>query len=408
MAANPNPAELRTAVQECLEEVLRSDAFCNSRQSEKLLRYLVQHSLDGRDDLLREKQVGMAVFSREQGYDTSVDPIVRVRVNEIRKRLALYYKNPNHPPELQFDIPSGSYRVKFVWPESLPATGPQQGSDHVRRVPAFAWLALIFVAIAALAAAWLWSRSPSGPLQSFWRPALASSSPVILCSGHPVLYRFSTAFWTRMNLGAMDQFQFQTAPADIPPGTAMHPSDIVAISNQYIGLGSAYAVARISAWLAGNHRDSEIRFGNDISFSDLKRSPAVLIGAFQNRWTLQMMSGQRFAFETVGTTPGVRDRQTGKTWTLPHLKENGSTDEDYVIITRVLHSDTGQFIVVAAGITQYGCHAAADILTDSDFLAEAVSHLRRDWPSKTVQILAHVPVIGEIPGRPMLVAAQAW
>ncbi|HEY3937827.1 MAG TPA: hypothetical protein VGL97_10375 [Bryobacteraceae bacterium] len=410
MASNPLPAELRSAVEECLEGVLRSDAFCNSRQSEKLLRYLVEHSLDGRDHLLREKQVGVAVFSREEGYDTSVDPIVRVRVNEIRKRLAVYYKSPATPEELRFEIPSGSYRVKFVRPEVSAALEPPPAAGKVSRIHPFAYLALALIAAAAaLAGGLVWSHSSkNGPLQKFWKPALTSSAPVILCSGHPVLYRFSTAFWSRINLGALDQFQFQTTTPKIPPGTLMHPSDIVPISNQYIGLGSAYTIARISSWLADNHKESEIRFGNDISFSDLKRSPAVLIGAFQNRWTLQMMAGQRFTFETIGTTPGVRDRKTGKTWTLPHLKEDGSTDEDYIIITRVLHSDSGQFIVVAAGITQYGCHAAADVLTSSDFLGKVLAQLPPDWPTKTVEILVHVPVIGEIPGNPSLVAAQAW
>jgi hypothetical protein len=60
------------------------------------------------------------------------------------------------------------------------------------------------------------------------------------------------------------------------------------------------------------HKETEIRFANDLSYIDLKRSAAVFIGAFQNRWTL------------------------------PELKEDGATNEDYVIVTRVPKSDSGQ------------------------------------------------------------------
>ena len=115
-------------------------------------------------------------------------------------------------------------------------------------------------------------------------------------------------------------------------------------------------------------KDTEIRFASDLSYVDLKRSSAVLIGAFQNRWTLEKMKGRRFVFDIAAGSAMIRNQKTGQTWTLPGLKEDGTTSEDYMIITRTPRSDTGHFIVAAAGITQYGCQAAADVLTGSDLL----------------------------------------
>jgi hypothetical protein len=403
-ALRSEPEDLRQVVAGCLEELLRSEPFRNSRQSEKLLRYLVQHSLEGHDDQLREKQVGTAVFLRDQDYDTSTDSIVRVRVNEIRKRLAQYYQCAEPQPPVRLDIPSGSYRVEFVRHDAPPVPSPQPPAVK-RPVRRLVYAALILAAVAA-AAAVAWLRPAPAPLTRFWEPVLASASPVILCSGHPVLYRFTTQFRNRMSFGVTDQFEYQTTTPKLPHGTMLSSDDLVPVQNQYIGLGSAYAIARISSWLARNHKESEVRFGNDISFTDLKRSPAVLIGAFQNRWTLQLMSNQRFVFETREGRPCVRDRQTNRVWSLPNLKDDGTTNEDYIIITRVLHSETGQFVVVAAGITQYGCQTAGDVLTSSDFLAEALRQLGRDWPRRSFQLLLHVPIIGETPGAPTLVAAQ--
>mgnify|MGYP003349537954 CR=1 FL=1 len=75
-----------------LKRVLESAEFRQSEQSKKLLRYLVEVSVDEAQEPLRERAIGAAVFGLEPGYDTAANPIVRVRANELRKRLAKYYQ----------------------------------------------------------------------------------------------------------------------------------------------------------------------------------------------------------------------------------------------------------------------------------------------------------------------------
>ena len=75
-----------------LDEILSSVPFTSSRQSQKLLRYLVEKSLIEDDDSLKERVIGVEVFGRPSDYNTGDDPIVRARVGEVRKRLAQYYQ----------------------------------------------------------------------------------------------------------------------------------------------------------------------------------------------------------------------------------------------------------------------------------------------------------------------------
>lgn len=399
---------LRLVVDAELEEILRGPAFCNSRQSERLLRYLVSQSLDGREDLLHEKQVGVAVFGRQPGYDTTVDPIVRVRINEIRKRLAKHYQTVGEVRPVRFEILAGNYRVRFI--TATPAVQVSE-AQPVHRARGKWWYVSGGVALAVLGliASSLWLRPPAkNAAEEFWGPALRSPQPVILCVGHPVVYRLSRKYWLRSKAGPPDHFQYQTVAPQLSPHEHLNAEDIVVIPDQYIGLGSAYAMARISALLARNHKESEIRFGNDVSFTDLKRAPSVLIGAFSNRWTLEITKEHRFVFETVGEVPVVRDRQSGKVWALSSLQENGRTPEDYVIVTRMLQSKTGQFTVIAAGITQYGCQAAGDVLTNAATLEQIVRGLPRGWEAKSLQLLLHVPLVGQSPGTASLVAWQIW
>ena len=189
------PDEFVATIQAALEELLLSDAFRNSRQSEKLFRYLVQHSLDGRDDLLREKQVGAAVFSREPDYDTAMDSIVRVRMNEIRKRLALYYGNNLPSTTIRFDVPRGSYRVEIIHSEApadpkVPLSPPILEPRLLHGKWLWAGLARTF-ALACTAITILHFRASADALEDFWRPALDSRTPVLCawetqcCSGCP-------------------------------------------------------------------------------------------------------------------------------------------------------------------------------------------------------------------------------
>lgn len=360
--------------------------------------------------------MGTSVFARERDYDTATDSIVRVRVNEIRKRLAVYYENSPSSHNVWFKIPRGSYRVEFIRPElpieaeaavltPLPFEPVRLRRRKISIVAGIASLALL----AAAAGGFYFSRTSAvADLNSFWSPALDSHTPVILCVGNPVLFQFSSRFRKRLKATEAGGGAFQALMPDIPREMTLGTDDLVAIQNQYVGLGSAYAVARISSWLSRNHKETEIRFANDLSYADLKRSPAVFIGAFQNRWTLQAMRDQRFVFDLVSGSTVVRDKHTGRIWTLPGLKEDGETNEDYVIVTRIPRSETGQFVVTAAGITQYGCQTAADVLTTSEFLPEILRRLDPQWRSKNAQVLLHVPVLGQTPATPTLVAAQVW
>ena len=78
-------------LQEALDEIFHSSPFRASKQSQQLLRYIVNQTLAGRSELLKERLIGVNVFGRRPDYDTNEDPIVRARAAEVRKRLAQFY-----------------------------------------------------------------------------------------------------------------------------------------------------------------------------------------------------------------------------------------------------------------------------------------------------------------------------
>src|SRR3984957_15978268 len=119
----------RSELLDQLERIVQSKHFRNSKRYPSFLRFVVEQTLAGKTDILKERTLGVDVFARPSNYDTNEDPIVRVTAGEIRKRIAQYYQEPGHEEELRIDFPLGSYVPRF-----LPAAYafPIAERDHLR------------------------------------------------------------------------------------------------------------------------------------------------------------------------------------------------------------------------------------------------------------------------------------
>ncbi len=108
-----------------LERLVSSKHFRNSKRYPSFLRFVVEQTLAGKTESLKERTLGIDVFARPNDYDTNADPIVRVTAGEIRKRIAQYYQEPGHEDELRIDLPLGSYVPHF-----LPANHLNHTAEH--------------------------------------------------------------------------------------------------------------------------------------------------------------------------------------------------------------------------------------------------------------------------------------
>src|SRR5438045_9021142 len=87
---SPIPVEVR-GVREELDRILQSRAFRDREMLQHLLEYLVQRTLDGSADNLKEYVIGVDVFGKPGGYDPQSDASVRVQVGKLRRKLEEYY-----------------------------------------------------------------------------------------------------------------------------------------------------------------------------------------------------------------------------------------------------------------------------------------------------------------------------
>ena len=102
-----------TGFREALQAVCESPAFKTSPKSCEFLRHIVHRALNGDTDELKERLIGMSLLGREATYDTGSDAGVRVRANDVRKRLTTYNRATTKVGSFSFDLPSGSYVPRF-------------------------------------------------------------------------------------------------------------------------------------------------------------------------------------------------------------------------------------------------------------------------------------------------------
>ena len=101
------------AVRSELEAVLSSRAFAQSESLKRFLKFVVEETLDGRSDELKEFALGAEVFQRGEAYDPRTDPIVRVQATRLRGKLREYYETEGADDRIRISLPKGSYVPAF-------------------------------------------------------------------------------------------------------------------------------------------------------------------------------------------------------------------------------------------------------------------------------------------------------
>src|SRR5580698_10777205 len=96
-----------------LERVLASTCFVRSEGLSRLLRFLVERKLEGRDSELKESLIGVEVYGRKPDYDPKLDSTVRSEIARLRTRLSKYYTTEGSRDPLMIELPKGSYVPGF-------------------------------------------------------------------------------------------------------------------------------------------------------------------------------------------------------------------------------------------------------------------------------------------------------
>ena len=410
------------AVLDQLRRILDSHAFSNSPRAKEFLSYVVENGLTGHTELLKERSIGINLFHRPPSYVTSDDPIVRVKAGEVRRRLAQYYAEGEHALEVQIEIPVGSYIPRFQWNRSVLPTPlasvelspPLEHPPQVKRRSWKFWAALSLLLILGVVVAMTIQRRAhqKTPIEEFWAPVFATGQPVLICMPSPVSYALSGDVFKmagKSHPGLYDsQASRENTPVQLDPNTPLKWGDVRPLVDYYVNKDDAYVATDLAGLFARIHKASQVRAGRDFNYEDLRQSPAVLIGAFNNSWTMPMGAELPFVFrEQDGTFGTIVERGgQGRVWRMEGDINHGT--KDFAIVARVLNSKTGQFLVVVGGIGMVGTQAAGPFITQPGDFDAALQKAPSGWQGRNLELVLETDVIDATASRPHVVAITTW
>ena len=406
-----------------VELMTQDEVFRSSKRSIAFLKYVVTEALNGSGDQIKERTIGVEVFGRSSSYDTNLDHIVRTAATELRKRLAIYYGDEKHRAELRIGLVPGSYVPKFTAAQQASlVNGPEAVADHqtsawapyVVRTPgaqplpledprlrgAIQWRLVLVAAVAVLGLAgylgYRWVHKTPAEY-AFWKPVLDTPGPVLVAVGD-------------VPNGPPKLPDVQGADAHSTPIPSAGPS-------QTVPFADAITIARVVGALEAQQKQVLIRRESSSSFSDLREGAVVLIGAFNNEWSLRLTQPLRYslALDPDQHLVCIKDARNpaARTWSwgtnqprAPVSGINSPKLQDYALITRMQSSETGHVVVVIGGLYTYGTEAAGEFLTDPNQMQTIAKEAQRVGGHRTFQIVLGTTVTDGTPGPPQILAVS--
>lgn len=399
-----------------LELLVRDEVFRSSKRSVAFLTYVVEQTLKGSADSIKERTIGVEVFGRHPSYDTNQDHIVRTAASELRKRLAIYYGDEKHRSELRLGLVPGSYIPKFTLPAqpSLPAAEPEPevvlasleveepiippAAEEAVAAPVLPsrksiyWLYAAGTVVAVLlCVSYLWLHRPT-PQDLFWKPVVDGSAPVRIAVG------------------------------DVPKGPPTLETDsptpiVKPDSSKSVPFADAVTIAKVVGELETRGKQVIIRREGASSFSDLREGPVVLIGAFNNEWSLRltrqlryslaMDDAQHLIYIRDAQNPGARTWSWGTNQPVGHpVGAHSPVQHDYALISRIRNSETGHVVVIIGGLYTYGTQAAGEFLSDPELLKQVSKMAKLNSDAQNLQIVLGTTVTDDTPGPPRILAVS--
>jgi hypothetical protein len=351
--------------------------------------------------------------------------VVRYTAGEVRKRLSLYYHELDRKHVIQISLPAGSYIPEFLYsPEDSheqiqahSSVGSESAHDGVSDAlstwspdvsgPSTAGLAEIhqleharfdektgsrrgWLGVAALlvvvilaGAGWKYKAAhPSTPLDEFWGPVLHDQSAVLVCTGGSI--------FSQTHLSGV-----ATAGKDID-----YP---------FVSMQSASAIAQLSALLAHNGGSTtQLQSAATTPLTELKERPVILLGGYNNQWTLRLLQPLRFHFspESAGSAI-VDDSHPGNHWARDPLQPYSSAD-DYALVARFRDATTDSWVVALAGLGRNGTEAAAQFATSPHYMQLLKEKVGSDISNRNVEVVVKLNVIDGKTGAPSIQAVHIW
>jgi hypothetical protein len=346
------------------QKILKSATFESSQTLRDLFDYLLTCSLAKEPP--KETIIAIEVFGKSADFDTSQDPIVRVTVSKLRRRLKQYYEAEGRRDKVRFEIPRGHYEIVFQ-----PARKKLTFNSRNMIVVLSGLLVVALVTIIYL----LFTPAPKGPVREisyarhiFWDDFIKANKSinVVLADQYIFLENLDSSEYVLMRNYRVNSDE------ELADFAQRYPNRAIQTESKFpqFDKNSIWGLQYILPVLTANPHHFFFSLSSELETEDLKTNPTIYVGSMVE---LRLLSSflQHYGF-TFGIYPNVIRIYHAETDSLEII--NYEWDElgfhnDYAVLAK-LPGPKQQPIGIFASLAYSGNYAAAKYMSDSESLTQ--------------------------------------
>lgn len=422
-SARTAPIPLEAEIRAQTERILASKHFRQAASLERFLRYIIEKSLAGASQELKEYVIGVEVFQRGPDFEPGADALVRVQAGKLRKKLQSYYEEEGAEDPILIELPKGHYVATFSTRASLAASPePAESIGMESEAPAVSvpvpitrpWRSRVAIAatfiLGVLSVMVLQQLKPfsartesaairqTNPPQSdamlspLWENFLKPGASNMIAFGTPLFFSMNGIYFRDVRVNASSDFHTSPELVGIQKNLRreMNPTEI------YTGVGEAQGVYLLSRFFFTRERDVRVARNRLVGWEQIKNGNLVLLSSLRFHTVadeLALPSDFTISEDVSGDIINKRP-QNGEQPIYPR-----NAKDDYAVVTLWPGKRPDSRVLHLSGATTWATVAAAEYVTEAErlqelnrHLAECSKHAGREQHAPYFQVLLHVEV----------------
>jgi hypothetical protein len=329
-----------------------------------------------------EQQIGIHVFHRHPGYNSSEDSIVRTHARLLRQKLAAYFAKEGAEEEIVVDIPKGHYLPVFssrskegeVKAEAgdLPhvpvvqepsaagfgVTGTAGSRRMVRGLIVGLCAAVLTVVGLMLWHPWKEARASQSAVDTFWRPFFTDDPPFVV---------YSNALFTGNSTTGL-----RYAPAGATEDGGTNDAYI----DTYTGIGELASVYDLTKLFDTHQATFTLKRSQLVAWDEAKSRNLIFIGASVENPSLRVLPPTiNFTQEAKPGFAGIVNHHPRPGEPEVYSRPEHPLTTDYAIIALLPGVQPGKRVLLFSGLTTFGTQAAVEFMCRPESVAEILKQV---------------------------------
>jgi hypothetical protein len=345
-----------------VERIIGSQCLQGSARLREFLSYVAACVLRDAPEDATEQQIGINVFGRMAGYNSSEDSIVRTHARLLRQKLKEYFAGEGIDEPVLLEIPKGHYVPVFeprrniqepVLRSELATSELEENSAAVaqpipvqreRRFPRWAPVTSAVLGLALILGCWWLISMRASPMERFWKPFMADDSALVIYSNE--LFSGDSTSGLRY-----------TVPHDLE-GSADSSNYVYT----YTGIGELAGVYELTKLFDSRHASFILKRSLLVTWDEAKLHNLIFLGSTAENPSLRdVRPATDFTITTANGYSGVVNHHPKpgepRIYSVPMV---GATD-DYAILAYLPGVQPGKHMLIFSGLTTLGTQAAVDV-----------------------------------------------